>query len=230
MNIASVLSKKAIESRSLSVMAADTIRPSIINGEIPMGAQLKEPEFSEALQVSRSCIREAFMILEREGLLVRNSNKPARVVSFTEKDILNLYQLRSAIEISCLERCLQENLIDIEVLENLCEQIRSSYSEAPEDTFTWIINDHNFHSVFVESCENGMISSIYQSVKYQVEMLICYFAKIAPDRFIPLYAGASHDTLVQYIKAGEHAEAIAFLKKHLYGTPRRMISIMRGET
>ncbi|MFR9207086.1 MAG: GntR family transcriptional regulator [Lachnospiraceae bacterium] len=227
LKVEKVLGQKVIKPKSLAMMAVDIIRPKIINGEIPMGELLKEPEFSETLKVSRSCIREAFMILESEGLIVRNANKSARVVTFTQKDITDLYQLRTALETSCMERCFKEKLLDLDLLNELSDEIGRSYNEAPEDTFIWLTNDYKFHSVFVESCSNSRISEIYKNLMYQVEMLVCYCAKLEQACFVPMYDGARHDILIHYICNQEYDKAITYLKNHLSGTPRVMIEVLR---
>ena len=98
-----------IMDKSLAVKATETIRDMIIKGECPMGARLMETDFAEAMGVSRAIIREAFLNLENDGLLVRNPNKSTMVLSFSAADIENIYRLRAAIEVSCLELCMEKS-------------------------------------------------------------------------------------------------------------------------
>ena len=67
--------------KSSSDQAATLLRRAIICGDIKPGEKLREMEISEAMGVSRSPIREAFRVLESEGLVHIETNKGATVTN-----------------------------------------------------------------------------------------------------------------------------------------------------
>jgi DNA-binding GntR family transcriptional regulator len=74
------------------------IQRQIINGELPMGAHLGEVELAESLETSRTPIREALRRLAADGLVEIQSNRGARVASWTSKDVNEIFVLRALLE------------------------------------------------------------------------------------------------------------------------------------
>ncbi|MBW1887907.1 MAG: GntR family transcriptional regulator, partial [Deltaproteobacteria bacterium] len=84
--------------KSLLDEICDFLRDLIVSLRIKPGEQLNEKEFIEKLGVSRSPLREAFRLLEGEGLVVRHSRKGAFVREINITDISELFPIRGALE------------------------------------------------------------------------------------------------------------------------------------
>ena len=76
-NYASVLT--ASPKKSLADDIVIRLREAIASGKLAPGERLQEQLIAETLGVSRGPVREALVLLEREGLVVRNHNKGAFV-------------------------------------------------------------------------------------------------------------------------------------------------------
>ncbi|MCX4095635.1 GntR family transcriptional regulator [Nocardia sp. alder85J] len=77
----------------------DHLRTLILCGDLPPGQTLLQIELSQRLGVSRTPLREAFRILEHEGLVrVSNGNKTLEVVDLSVKDMLELYEIREVVD------------------------------------------------------------------------------------------------------------------------------------
>ena len=74
------------------------LREDILNGKYVDGEELREVAISEELGVSRTPVREAFRQLELEGLIHMIPNKGAYVSGITEKDVQDIYMIRSRLE------------------------------------------------------------------------------------------------------------------------------------
>lgn len=86
-----------LERSLLKDLAADALRDYISTGRIPEGTRLTEREVSQMLGISRMPAHDALMILETEGLVVRQGG--ARyVISLTEKDVRDLHVARRVLE------------------------------------------------------------------------------------------------------------------------------------
>ena len=78
--------------------AFQQIREAIRSGKLKPGDRLVESQLAEEMQISRFPIREALRYLEKEGLVKTKPFKGTYVAQLTEKDMEELYSLRSAIE------------------------------------------------------------------------------------------------------------------------------------
>ena len=70
---------KATLKQTLSDGVAGQLREEIISGNLPPGAMLAEIPTAERLGVSRVPVREALLVLERDGLLVFDERGRCRV-------------------------------------------------------------------------------------------------------------------------------------------------------
>ena len=70
----------------------------IASGELPVVERLKEVELAQRLGVSRTPLREALLILERQGLVVSEVNKGFRVAALSEQRVRELYPIIGSLE------------------------------------------------------------------------------------------------------------------------------------
>ncbi|MVZ99857.1 FCD domain-containing protein [Actinomadura sp. LD22] len=78
---------------------AHVLRDLILRGELEPGSRLLQIQLSERLGVSRTPLREAFRILERDGLLrISNGNKTVEVVELGKEPLIETYQVREVID------------------------------------------------------------------------------------------------------------------------------------
>ena len=83
---------------TMSVLAAEALRSMILSGELLPGDRLPENSLTEQLGVSRSPLREAMAVLEREGLIVQAPRRGAVVAPLTAHDVYEIYTLRAQLE------------------------------------------------------------------------------------------------------------------------------------
>jgi DNA-binding GntR family transcriptional regulator len=84
--------------RSLGDDVADQLREAILHGDLTAGQHLREEELARRLDVSRGPVRDAFVFLERDGLVRSARHKGVTVVELTRRDLHEVYTLRSALE------------------------------------------------------------------------------------------------------------------------------------
>jgi DNA-binding GntR family transcriptional regulator len=86
---------------SLARSAANWIAEHIISGDIKPGEKLTETGLAERMGVSRSPVREALQALSREGLIILEPRRGARVDRLDAGDMADLYACRLLIEPRC---------------------------------------------------------------------------------------------------------------------------------
>ena len=87
----------------LAQSVATSIENAIILGEISGGTRLTEKILVDRTGVSRSPIREALQILERDGLVQREPRKGVRVTEMTMRDLDELYTCRISLEVTAAQ-------------------------------------------------------------------------------------------------------------------------------
>jgi DNA-binding GntR family transcriptional regulator len=84
--------------RANTRLAYDAIRSRIVDGQAAPGQWLRESTVADSLGLSRTPVREALRMLATEGLVEMVPNRGARVVSWTQADIDEVYRLRALLE------------------------------------------------------------------------------------------------------------------------------------
>ena len=111
-------------SSSLTEEIADVVRERILRGEYEIGEKIKENQIATELRVSRTPIREAFKLLENEGLIDYVPNRGCFAKGFTKQDVEDIYAVRESLEelavVWAVERISPE---EIAALEEQCEMM-----------------------------------------------------------------------------------------------------------
>ncbi|HZX69006.1 MAG TPA: GntR family transcriptional regulator, partial [Candidatus Elarobacter sp.] len=95
----------AAEPRSETLV--EELREAILTGRYAPGARLVQDDLAEAFGVSRIPLREALRRLEGEGLVLISPNRGAVVRTLAPKDVVDLYDLRLALESLALRRAAE---------------------------------------------------------------------------------------------------------------------------
>src|SRR4051794_41550548 len=81
-----------------AVRVHEELRKAILAGSLPPGARLRAEPLAERLRTSRTPVREALILLAREGLVDIQPRRGAIVRSFDAADLADLYDVRALIE------------------------------------------------------------------------------------------------------------------------------------
>ena len=77
---------------------AEKLLAEIMNGTLSAGTRIIEGKWAQHFGVAQGTIREAINLLERDGFVTKEGGRSARVIHLTEQDVVQLYQMRSAVE------------------------------------------------------------------------------------------------------------------------------------
>src|SRR6201986_2312371 len=77
---------------------ADKLLAEIMSGSLSPGERIIEGRWAAPFGVAQRTIREAINLLERDGFVTKEGGRSPRVIHLTEKDVVQLYQMRSAVE------------------------------------------------------------------------------------------------------------------------------------
>ena len=97
----------------------EQLRADLISCALAPGTEIREAELAARFDMSKSPVRDALMRLEREGLVITLPRQGYRVAPVSLTDVLDMFQLRAALERACVERIVtyasQEQLDELNV-------------------------------------------------------------------------------------------------------------------
>lgn len=114
---ADILSFSSFQMEAPQIYASSLVprlEEAIIFGDLPVGARLTEEELCQKTGVSRSPVREALRVLERDGLIVREPRRGVRVSDLTVVELDQLYACRMSLETMAVKLAVQ-NATDEEI-------------------------------------------------------------------------------------------------------------------
>lgn len=153
---------------SLRARVFNTIRENILSGRYMVGEELKETAIGEELGVSRTPVREALRQLELEGLVEIIPNKGAYATGINNKDIRDIYAMRSLLEGLCarwaVENITQKQIEELEEIQCLFEFHLKHKNLQPA-----VELDTKFHEVLYRASESKMLTHTLTDFHHYVE-------------------------------------------------------------
>lgn len=77
----------------------ERLRTAILHGELEAGTAISQGALASRFGAGRTPLREALRLLQREGLVIAEPNKPVRFAALSAEDFEQLYILRIALEV-----------------------------------------------------------------------------------------------------------------------------------
>ncbi|NQW72579.1 MAG: GntR family transcriptional regulator [Actinobacteria bacterium] len=152
------LAKTAQDHRPLAVRVYESVRDSIVTGQIEPNTQLVQEQVAEALGVSRTPVRDALLRLAHEGLITRISGGGYLVNDLAEQDIHDIFEVRQSLESLAVRLSFGHHTPgQLTLLGALVDDMaqRAADSDAP-----WFELNRDFHVALVAPCTNRALLSI----------------------------------------------------------------------
>lgn len=149
----------------------ETLRGSIITQVLKPGERLMEIQLADEMGVSRTPVREAIRKLELEGLVVMVPRKGAYVAGVSMKDIHEVYEVRSALEMLAVtlaaERITEEELdaLERQVLRESEEEDKPNKGDL--DSIIYI--DSSFHDIIYQAAHNQRLVQFINILQEQLQ-------------------------------------------------------------
>jgi DNA-binding GntR family transcriptional regulator len=123
---------------SLVSRIASEVGAEIVAGRRLPGDDLNSVELARRFRTSRTPIREALMLLEKEGLVVVPPRRRPRVVTLRIEEIREIYRARAALfELVAADVVRSASNQDIASLTPLLEEMGRAYRVADVDGYVW---------------------------------------------------------------------------------------------
>jgi|SRR5215212_5715278 DNA-binding GntR family transcriptional regulator len=124
------------------------VRDAILRGLMKPGEEIRQERLARDLRVSRTPLREALRMLEREGLVSGTPNRSYRVTGFSMPDLEELYVLRLPLEAAAIRLTIPLlGTREIAALEG--EMAQMAHFAEVRDYELWEIPHRAFHAGLV---------------------------------------------------------------------------------
>lgn len=152
--------------RTLADEVAGRLREEIISGQLPAGAVLAEIPTSERLAVSRVPVREATLVLEREGLLTFDGRGRCRIRTLTASDLDEIYDVRLLLERECFRlAAMRRTTEQLAEMEANIEQMARARSLARVTLL-----DIEFHDLVVKAAAHSQWAHLWDMTRGQIQL------------------------------------------------------------
>lgn len=194
----------------LRVAVHERLKDAIRDGVLKPGHALSENWLADQFQVSRTPVREALRMLEREGLV---SVLPGRklVVSLpSAQDIDDIYGIRIIVETAAIRGISADDAKTLARLEACIAGADARPGDADGSPLAQPGDD--FHMTLIATLGNRRLQQFVNSIHDEVDRLRRYSLE---DADWAARAAADHVEIIGFLKQGRNDEAARVLTRHL---------------
>lgn len=202
-------SQDRLEDRGVEVYRQ--LRESIVSGRFQPNERLVEADLADLLGAGRSAIRAALVRLDQEGLVQRSPNRGARVRLVTDREALEIEQVRAALE-QLLVRLAAPRATARDVAALRADIARMRARVADGDPLAYSELNASFHQRIWAIAGNQVGTSLLNTLKSQ-SIRFQYRTILQPGRL--QRSLAEHETIVEALAARDPDACEAAMRVHL---------------
>ncbi|GAB3982163.1 GntR family transcriptional regulator [Actinoallomurus acanthiterrae] len=196
---------------SLRDQALSALREALVTGDLVPGEVYSAASLATGFGVSTSPVREAMLALVDEGLLEALPNRGFRVVSFTEQDFAEIFELRMMLEVPGVGRAAELGVGDrAERLSQLVELIEKTAGE--HDLAGNLQADRDFHILLLEATGNRRLVDSVAVLRDQTRLHNLRALNADGDL---ADSAAEHRPLLDAVLRRDRALAEELMRRHL---------------
>jgi len=210
------------------------LRDLIVYGHLPAGTRLIEIDLAERLGVSRTPLREALLLLQREGYVVGNDGgqqSRLRVAPLTAEDALDLYQLRGEIEGLVAARTAalpdSERHVVTRHLRKTNRQLAKAETAQNPDPILLLEFDEAFHMHYVRAGATHRLLAACDLVRPQTDRYERFYM-IKQARRLTGAGVREHEAIVCAIATGDPDAAHATVRTNWRNAAERLSKVLES--
>ncbi|WP_421702956.1 GntR family transcriptional regulator [Aliiroseovarius sp.] len=211
--------------------AYEALRQKAISFEFKPGERLNESALTKTLNVSRTPLREALNRLVAEGFLTFDLGKGFFCRPLSPKKILELYQLRCALEIEALIQTI-ENAADEDI-----DTVVAYLDEAEDrlvqcqDLNELLRMDEEFHMTLAALSDNEELLKFLGNVNERIRYVRIINLRLLRDRRNQsdedLTALSAHRVILDAVKARDADSAVKALRRHIARRSEQTVELVQ---
>jgi DNA-binding GntR family transcriptional regulator len=201
--------------RTIAEAIASALRSDITAGRLQAGERLRQVALADRFNVSTTPVREAFAILQHEGLVRMHPQRGATVFVPSTEDLHEHYEIRAALEALAVERVAASfEPQDAPSLQEILDEMASC-----TDPARYIELNHRFHmSLYRLSKRNRLVDLISGLRNASDAYVQIYAAEAVPSKRLD----REHREILAACTAREPERAARAIRHHLAQTVERV--------
>lgn len=203
------------------------LRQAIVSGELQPGERVQQEAIADRLGTSRLPVRDALRELQREGLVVLERNRSARVVALTHDELAEIYLLRERLE-PALVAASTPRLGDAaiaELWELVDEMERVGVPDG--DVGAWLGLDRRFHFTAYSGAPMPRLQGIVESYWNLAAQYYRAYSELSYPVSFRL-SHLEHRLLAEALAERRATDAEEILRMHIRRTFRALASSTNG--
>ncbi|SEQ19864.1 DNA-binding transcriptional regulator, GntR family [Faunimonas pinastri] len=200
-----------VPDKRLALQAYEQILELILTGKLQPGELVNERRLAEILALSRTPVRDALLMLEGEGLLLRQGSRGLQIRQVRIEDYMDALQIRLMLEPAAAR--IAAGKVAGERLSQLTGQLQSILAEGDgkrADRAVVREVDEALHGTIADAVGNPQLSSIIRTLRRQTLM---FDLRSMPERLGDTCR--EHMAILAAIGAGDGETAAAAMASHL---------------
>jgi DNA-binding GntR family transcriptional regulator len=211
-SIASVLESLSEPRQTAYEAVLTALRQGILSGRLPGGTRLVQAELASHFGVSNTPVREALRQLATEGLVQFDSYRGAEVLTPTQEDTEQVYEVLALLEPVIARKAAAK--VSKEQLAEL-----TSIHEAMKKTTEisdWVPLNRAFHGLIHDAADSARLASIVGGLMDASTVQVATVIRtglVGIDR-----SNSEHERLLKALAKGDGDRAASVMAKHIEAT------------
>lgn len=201
---------------------ASVLRKAIISQDIKSGVQLTLDSVAEQLGVSITPVREAFQMLEHEGLLEHSMNKGATVKGITPRSVMEHFQIRAALESEAVFIVCSSG-VDLTEIRNVVDQAQKVIDKKKYDAYSNL--NQAFHIAIWNTSNNmrlkNMLSVMWNGLAMRYMETVAEYA---------IKSHSEHKAIIEAMEKGDVMAASTLMHRHIERSMNDMLTNLENKT
>jgi DNA-binding GntR family transcriptional regulator len=212
---------------NLGQQALQHLRDKIYRAEIPPGSPLGIREMATQMGISRSPVRDAFLLLAAEGLIELTPSGTYQVISVNHKFIEDVFVMRMALEVASVRQCVKHATdSQLSPLISTWAGWLEGKTTTPDPTIleSHIAADQHLHGSLAEFSNNPLLKSTLETIIPKASLIRrwSYIGGVPETHLLTL--ATEHLAILNAIRERDETGAVEAVSHHLDRARHRSLS------
>jgi DNA-binding GntR family transcriptional regulator len=201
--------RRTARPRTATDYVSDSLRRSILNGDLVGGTRLSLAEIASTFDVSTTPVREALRELSFEGLVRIDSYRGGVVTAVTQAEVEEIVRIRSVLEPMAAREAVEG--MTPKILEEAQEILDEMAASDSWDV--WVQGNRAFHRKLYEASSSRRLVELIKSL--QDTQVVFVSATLRKSPMLKETATRDHNDMIASIRAGDADRLIEVTLRHL---------------
>jgi DNA-binding GntR family transcriptional regulator len=201
------------------------LRKKILDGTVPPGTVLSQVQLAQEIGVSRTPLREALRMLQKEGLVLAEHNHRVRVADIDIGELESFYASRIMLESLAIALSVPRLMQDVfDKLASALDQMHAASER--RDMQSWDEGNRQFHAVLSSYTEGQLRETIKRSIDASERYRRIKLQNLSRSWEV---AEVEHQAIFEACRKGNRDAAVDLLARHLARTALTVIALADPE-